>query len=318
MTPETDSPDVLEWLIKGDPSIRWQAMRDLAGAGPRAWKAERKKVATEGWGRRLLAERAPDGHWGGGIYNPKWISTTYTLLLLRRMGLPPNNREARGSCEVLLDLGRAPDGGINFWQKQTPNSETCVTGMVLSILGHFGVDRDYQDTVVEHLFREQMSDGGWNCQFRSGATHSSFNTTDSVLEGLREYVIGGGTLVAEVEEAEEKAREFFLRHRLYRSHRTGNVVRSSFSLFSFPPRWYHDVLRTLDYFAAADAPWDQRLEDPIGVLNKRRKKDGRWVLQNRHGGKVFFEMEAVGEPSRWNTLRALRVLNWWSRQGGSA
>jgi hypothetical protein len=311
-----DDPSVLDWLLEGDPSIRWQVMRDLTGAKPQVWKTERKRVATEGWGRRLLDERAPDGHWGGGIYNPKWISTTYTLLLLRRMGLPPDTQEVRESCEALLDLGRAPDGGINFWQKRTAHSETCVTGIVLSILGHFGVDTDYQDTVVEHLFREQMDDGGWNCQYRAGATHASFNTTDSVLEGLREYVVGGGALSTEAEKAEERAREFFLRHRLYRSHRTGNVVRSSFSLFSFPPRWYHDVLRTLDYFAAADAPWDERLEDPIGVVNKRRKKDGRWVLQNRHGGKVFFEMEEIGEPSRWNTLRCLRVLQWWNRQGG--
>jgi hypothetical protein len=143
--------------------------------------------------------------------------------------------------------------------------------------------------------------------------HSSFHTTINVLEGLREYVEVNGPRASEVVAAEARAREFFLAHRLYRSHRTGDVVNPAFTRFSFPPRWHHDVLRTLDCFRASGASYDERLDDPVGVVLRKRRTDGRWVLQNRHPGKTFFEMEQAGRPSRWNTLRALRVLDWWRR-----
>ena len=143
--------------------------------------------------------------------------------------------------------------------------------------------------------------------------HSSFHTTINVLEGLREYVDLNGSQAATVVKAEARAREFLLAHRLYRSHRTNDVVKPAFARFSFPPRWHHDVLRALDYFRASNAPYDARLEDPVGVVLRKRRADGRWVLQNRHPGKTFFELEQVGKPSRWNTLRALRVLAWWQR-----
>jgi len=150
-----------------------------------------------------------------------------------------------------------------------------------------------------------------------GDTHSSFHTTINVLEGLRSYARKRGRRARETEAAEQRAREFFLRHRLYRSHRTDEVVKPEFTRFSFPPRWHHDVLRTLDYFQAADASFDSRLEDPIALLTTKRRKDGRWILQNRHAGREFFPLEDVGTPSRWNTLRALRVLKWWKRVSGT-
>ncbi len=306
------APDdgVIGWLLEGDPAIRWQVLKDLEDADPGTWRRERETVVGSGWGARLLRVRDAAGTWGGGLYSPKWTSTTYSLIMLRRFGLPSGHPAALEGCALLVDRGASRDGGIDL-STGLNRSETCITGFVLALVSEFGFRSPSTEDIVGYLLREQMEDGGWNCQRYRGATHSSFHTTINVLEGLRVYVETGGLKAAEVEKAESRAREFFLRHHLYRSHRTGEVVKPEFTRFSFPPRWHHDVLRTLDYFRASDAEYDPRLEDPIDLLRRKRGKDGRWRLQNRHPGKVFFEMEKVGKPSRWNTLRALRVLKWW-------
>jgi hypothetical protein len=209
-----------------------------------------------------------------------------------------------------MDRGLTSDGGIDL-SAGLSRSETCITGFVLALVTELGFRLSSTERLIDYLLHEQMPDGGWNCLRYRGATHSSFHTTINVLEGLRGYVESGGVRADQVTAAESRAREFFLKHHLYRSHRTGEVVHPNFTRFSFPPRWHHDVLRTLDYFRASNAPYDKRLQDPIELLLRKQRKDGRWVLQNRHPGKAFFEMEKVGQPSRWNTLRALRILKWW-------
>jgi len=306
---------VSRWLLDGDPAIRWQALRDVIGAAERTVERERQKVAREGWGARLLARQDPEGTWAGGLssdgglYSPKWISTTYTMLLLRDFGLPTTNRQARTACTFLLDGGFQRDGGINYgWRGR---SETCITGMVLSILSHFACDDDRLDTVADHLLEQQMPDGGWNCRRDLGATHASVHTTISVLEGLRLYEMHRGHRVRAVRAAQRRGREFLLVHRLFRSHRTGEIIKPEFTRFAFPPRWHYDVLRALDYFQAVNAPRDQRLAEAIEIVQSTRRDDGRWSLQNRWKGKTYFELERLGAPSRWNTLRALRVLKWW-------
>lgn len=309
--------DVIGWLLSGDPAIRWQTQRDLLGTDRTTWQRGRKAVADRGWGARILREQGANGTWGGGVYTPKWTSTTYSLILLRRLGLEPGHGAALKGCEVLLERGASIDGGVDL-SRGLDRSETCITGFVLALLTHFGIPSPRTEEIVDYLLREQMPDGGWNCLRYRGATHSSFHTTINVLEGLRGYAKGRVERAREVEVAEARAREFFLRHALYRSHRTGNVVKAAFTRFSFPPRWHHDVLRTLDYFRESRAAYDPRLEDPVGVILRKRRKNGTWALQNRHPGKTFFEMEAPGEPSRWNTLRALRVLRWWEAIGGSS
>ncbi len=310
-----DQAAVISWLLEGDPAIRWQVLQDLLDAPPETVAAEQQRIAEEGWGVRLLALQEPSGRWGGGLYSPKWISTTYTMILLRRFGLPAGYPQVQKSCQVLLDEGLSHDGGINYFASLR-HSETCVTGMILAILAQFRYQDPGVSLLVEYLLGQQMPDGGWNCKSFEGAVHSSFHTTISVLEGLWAFEEADPGQRAAVREAQTRGREFLLTHRLYKSDRTGEVVRSEMTRFSFPPRWWYDVLRALDHFQACGAGYDDRLEDAIKLMLGRRKPDGRFVLQNRHAGRTFFEMEKVGEPSRWNTLRALRVLRWWGRASG--
>jgi hypothetical protein len=304
----------IQWLLRGDPAVRWQTLRDLVEAPERTIERERKSVARRGWGASLLSRQDPQGTWAGGmssdggLYSPKWISTTYTMLLLRDFGLPAVNRQARKACTLLLDGGLQRDGGINYgWRGR---SETCITGMILSILSYFEYDDDRLDTIAGHLLEQQMPDGGWNCRRDQGATHASMHTTISVLEGLRLYEKRGRRL-RKVRTAARRGREFLLAHRLFRSHRSGEIIKPIFLRFSFPPRWHYDILRALDHFQVVGAPRDRRLAGAIEIVRASQRDDGRWPPANRYQGRTYFELERGSEPSRWNTLRALRVLRWW-------
>jgi hypothetical protein len=300
---------VIDWLLEGDPAIRWQVLRDLRGASPRAVRREQKRIGREGWGARLLELQYPDGRWAGGIYNPKWTSTTYTLLLLRSLGLEPRHPQALRGCRALLEAGFWSDGGINFFSKQHKRSETCISSMVLAIVCWFGLEDERVDTLAEHVVAQQMQDGGWNCRAMpgyAGAAHGSFHTTISALEALLEYE---RFRPERARAAQARGREFLLVHRMFRSHRTGQIAKPAFTRFVFPARWHYDALRGLDYFRDAGAPLDARLADAFELVESRRLADGRWPTQGRYAGKAFFDLEARG-ASRWNTLRALRVLRW--------
>jgi hypothetical protein len=313
----TNIERTIAWLLEGDPAIRWQTLRDLVGASDAVVERERREVARRGWGARLLARQDERGTWArgkssdGGLYSPKWISTTYTLLLLRDLGLSPSTTRVRKGCVTLLDEGLQRDGGVNYgWGGR---SETCITGMVLSMLAYFEIDDDRVDRLTRYLLAEQMPDGGWNCQRDMGATHSSVHTTMSALEGLRLRELGKRRGARRLRAAQRRGREFLLAHRLFRSHRTGEPMKADFLRFTFPPRWHYDVLRGLDHFQAVGARRDERLSDGIDLVRRNQRADGRWALQHRYKGRVYFELEKVAAPSRWNTLRALRVLKWWER-----
>lgn len=312
------SGPVLDWLLAGDPSIRWRTLRDLRRASPSTVRRERARVAREGWGAQLLALQDPDGRWGGGIYNPKWISTTYTLVLLRSLGLASSHPQAVSAATLLLDTGFWRDGGINFFQGSHPHSETCVSGMVLAVLCWAGVDDARVDSLAAYMVARQMQDGGWNCRSTPGyggnATHGSFHTTITALEALLEYERFRPAQALESRQAQSRGREFLLAHRLFRSHRTGKIVKPEMLRFVFPPRWHYDVLRGLDYFQDAAAARDPRLADAIALVEQRRQEDGRWKAHKGYPGRTFFELEPAGKPSRCNTLRALRVLQWWHRR----
>jgi len=300
----------ISWLLEGDPAIRWQVKRDLLGKPLSEWRAERRKIGSEGWGKRLLDEQNENGMWSRGLYSPKWISTHYTLMLLRRLGISAENEQARKGCKLLIDKGVYKDGGINFFRSMD-HSETCVSGMVLSLWAYFNIPDKRINNLVSFLLKQQMADGGWNCESFNGAKHSSLHTTISVLEGLREYEKMHLEPCQKCVDARLKAHEFLLEHKLYKSDKTGNVIKPQFTRITFPPRWYYDILRTLDYFQECKAEKDNRFQDAMDVLIKK-EKNGQWLMQSQHPGKVYFVLEETGSPSRLNTLRALRVMKWWN------
>jgi len=311
---ETDQT-IIDWLMQGDPALRWQVQRDLLDAKPAAYAKERARVAQEGWGKRLLDLQDADGTWAGAIYGPKYTSTHYTLLTLRRLGLPPKHPQALAACARLLDSDLLPNLGPGFPDRLHAHADLCIAGMVLSMLAYFQSDDPRIHRIANHLIDSQMPDGGWNCRSWRGDTHASFHTTGSVLEGLVEYQRVNPKSRLPLADAQAGGREFLLRHHFYKSHRTGQVVNDSMTRFPSPPQWQYDFVKALDYFQAARAQPDDRASDAIELLLSRRDATGRWPQYRGPSGKYFFQIESVGQPSRWNTLRALRILKWWHNAG---
>ncbi len=308
---DPDMETVQTWLMEGDPSVRWQAERDVLERPERTWKRTRAMVASEGWGKQLLDLQDPEGTWAQGLYIPKWTSTTYTMTLLKRLGLPPDNPQAHIACGVLLDRGDWVEGGISYFDSYTRRgwAERCVNGMLLSVFSYFDVQDDRIDSIAELLIKAPMADGGWNCEDRRGATHSSFHTTISVLEGLLLWKRRTGS--DQADRAIHAGHEFLLDHQLFRSHTTGQVINEAWTRFWFPPRWHYDIMRGLDHLRDAAIPPDSRAQDAIEIVRFRRKPDGRWPKGSQYTGKAFFPLEPGRVPGRFNTLRALRVLRWW-------
>ncbi len=308
---------VIGWLLESDPSIRWQVMRDLTGIPAEEVAAERERVATEGAGARLLALQGADGRWGGAAWNRGWDSTMHVLMLLRDLGLNPASDQA---CRA-VGLVR---GGVT-WKGCGPQEcdgnpffagevEPCINGQVGAVGAYFGQD---VRGIVDRLLAEQLPDGGWNCEAANGSTRSSFNTTICVLEALLEHELRVGTS-PEVTEARLRGQEYLLERRMFRRLSTGEVIHDrkgdyDFTRFAFPTWWHYDVLRGLEYLRRAGVAPDERVAEAIDLVVSKRDGDGRWRLETLYPGKMPVEMdEGEGRPSRWNTLRALRVLNWYS------
>lgn len=308
---------LIDWLMQGDPAVRWQTMRDLLEAPEAEWQAERQRTLDTGWGAQLLAQQDADGIWGGGLYSPKWISSTYTLLELIQIGIPAHHAPARVGAQVLLErmLGGTRD---EAFARRLKEMDRCIVGMLLQIAAYFEIADARTDAVVDNLLDERMPDGGWNCRKgrkmsnRPAPYHSSFHTTANVLDGLRELVEqGGGPRREEILAAEQAARELLLQHGLVYSDRTGQLINPHFARLAYPYRWHYSLLRGLEVFFRAGAPRDGRLQKAVDWLNAKRRPDGLWPLEHPYAARVFFHMERVGKPSRWVTLRALRVLKWW-------
>lgn len=304
--------NVIDWLLEGDPSIRWQVMRDLIHEPAEVVAAERARVATEGWGARLLALQGDDGLWAGNAFSQDRTDTFHVLELLRRLGLDPASPEARRALGRVEEHVTWGDGA--WWDPPWKDNgffegevEPCINGNVVSTGSYFGVD---MTALVERLLGEQLADGGWNCEVENGATVSSFGTTINVLEGLlaHERAIGGSDQVAE---ARRRGEEYMLERRLFRRKSTGELIDPDFLAFSFPTWWHYDVLRGLDYLRDSGFEPDGRIREAVSVVEGHRDADGRWPLEKVHEGEVSVEMDdGEGKPSRWITLQALRVLGW--------
>jgi hypothetical protein len=309
--------NVIDWLLDSDPAIRWQVMRDLTHEPADVIAAERSRVATEGWGARLLELQAPDGRWARMPWSHDWTDTFHVLELLRRFGLDPESEQARRAIGLVREhvIWRHPEfetpwADNRFFEGEV---EPCINGNVVSTGSYFGVD---MTPLAERLLGEQLSDGGWNCEVENGATVSSFGTTINVLEGLLEYerATGDSAKAAEVAAARRRGEEYMLERQLFRRKSTGEVIDASWLQFSFPTWYFYDVLRGLEYLCDAGVKPDDRMAEAIAVVEGNRDPDGRWPLQNVHEGEAHFQMEdGEGQPSRWNTLRAMRVLDWYER-----
>lgn len=316
MTPLADDP-VTSWLLDADPSIRWQVMRDVLCAPSAAVARERARVASEGFGARLLALQAADGRWGGAAWSRGWDSTMHALMLLRELGLDPASEAARTAVGLVREhvtwrgCGPPEAEANGFFAGET---EPCINGQVAAVGAYFGED---VGGLIERLLAEQLDDGGWNCERENGATRSSFHTTICVLEALLEYERAGGGAASEVTGARQRGEEYLLSRRLFRRRSTGEVIEdrkaagADWTRFAFPTWWHYDLLRGLDYLRSAGVEPDERVSDAAGLVEARRATDGRWPLDVRYPGRMPIEIdEGEGRPSRWNTLRALRVLAW--------
>ena len=310
------SPAV-DWMLDSDPAIRWQVLRDLVDAPADVVAAERARVATEGWGARLLELQGEDGQWAGGACFPAegwrrdegqpWTSTLPALQLLCDFGVDPSSDRVRRAAALVRDHCRWEHAGQPFFSGE---AEPCINGRTVTLGTYFGQD---VNGVVSRLRGEQLEDGGWNCEAENGSVRSSFASMINVLEGLlaHERATGGS---AESIAARRRGEEYLLERKLVRRKSTGEIVKPAWLQFSFPTRWHYDVLRALEYFrSVGDAP-DSRMSEAIDLLRSKQQPDGTWLLENTHPGKVHFALEdGDGRPSRWNTLRALRVLGWYEQ-----
>jgi hypothetical protein len=318
------SGQVIEWLLDSDPSIRWQVMRDLLGAAESDWTAERAKVETDGWGARLLACEDQDGQWAGGAFLPSgfdfhewqevgqpWTATAFTLSQLREFGLDPASDRARRAVELIGANSRWDHADEPYWEGEV---EECINGRAVADGAYFGVD---VSSIVSRLAGERLDDGGWNCERANGSVRSSFASTINVLEGLLEYEkANGGT--PESRQARKSGEEYLLERNLFRRLSTGEPADEQFLSFLYPNRWQYDILRALHYFCSAaalsGAAPDPRLGEAVAHVRSKRQEDGTWLLDRSLPGRVWFDLDdGPGKPSRWVTLRAMRVLRWWDR-----
>lgn len=300
--------ETITWLLDSDPSIRWQVMKDLQELDEAAYSIERQKLTDIGWCARLLSLQDQDGLWSGSLYNGKWVSTTYTLYLLKLLGLRPQNPQAIAACEQLFTQGIYKEREIRFSRGQR-HQDLGVTGLVLSLCFYFGYQHDLLSRVVEYLISQQGEGGYWLANNSEATRLYRFETTLLVLEGLRQYRDQHHTKDGGLLDAEVKGQEFLLRHQLYLD--AGKAIKNNWISFSFPPYWFYDVLTALDYFRQSGTHRDVRFQPGIGLVVNKQNNDGRWRLGRKHPGKSYFEMEEQRAPSKWITLRALRVLMWW-------
>lgn len=320
--PRLAAMSVVAWLLDSDPAIRWQVLGDLVDASRDEVAAERARVERHGWGARLLALQGSDGLWDGGACFPAgytggepgqpWTTTMHTLQTLQILGLDPAGEAARRAISLVAEHGRWEHAGQRYFDGEV---EPCINGRTIEAGAYFAVD---VAPIVDRILAERLADGGWNCEAENGSVRSSFDTTMTVLDGLLafERATGGS---ADVREARRSGEQYLLERGLFRRRSTGEVADPAYLDFAFPYYWHHDVLRALDYFRRSGAQPDARMAEAVNFVLAKRQPDGRWLLDRVHPGRVHFALEGgVGQPSRWNTLRALRVLAWWEGRPGAS
>ena len=297
--------DTIDWLLDSDPAIRWQTLRDLTDGSPAAIAAERARVAREGLGAAILACQGSDGAWHRPD-KPDWLPTLFTAQLLRATGADPADPVVAAALARLATGFRWHEqfGAKPFFEGEV---EPCINGGALAIGSYFGHPTE---SLARRFAGEQLEDGGWNCDAPK-STRSSYHTTICVLEGLLEYERATGTS-NEIATVRRRAEEYLLERTLFKRRSTGEVASPAFLTFAFPPRYEYDILRALDYFRAAGAERDARMDEAVNIVAGKQQADGRWLLERSHPEALALPFgESMGEPSRWITLRAMRVLRWY-------
>lgn len=307
--PSAAGRELLAWLLEGDPAVCWQVYRDLLSAGAREVLAQRKRVSQTGWGARLLSCQDADGGWGGALYSKKWVSATYSLLLLKELGVLPCKETLRG-CRLLFENGIYMDEEIRFSKKQQLR-DNGVTAMVLGILCYFEYEDERLHRIASFLLNAQEADGSWLYDKQPAAADYAFDCTLLVLKSLLDYQKRYPGKSGRVKKAMQKGNEFLLKHHLFLDMQSGKPIRSRWTKFTYPSYWFYDVPAALDYFRETGNP-DPRMTEAVNLVLGKQNRDGTWNLQGKYPGKTFFDMEAPGKPSRWNTLRCLRILKWWN------
>lgn len=302
---------VTDWLLEGDPAIRWQVMADLLDEAPDAVARERARVTSEGYGAALLAARGEDGQWAGGAHFPQaeperpgqpWTSTAHVLTELRLLGADPADPRVREAIADVKRVTRWEYDDEPFFEGEV---EPCINGALVTNAVYYG-ELDWR--IVERLLGERMADGGWNCDQERGSVRSSFDTTIAVLEALA--AVESVTDDPRVREARASGEAYLLERDLLRRKSTGEIPKPTYAQFAFPPRHEYDALRALEHFRAVGAVPDERMREALDLVHAKRRDDGTWPLDVIHGGDAVNDYGAVGEPNRWITLKALRVLRW--------
>ncbi|MFB6088356.1 MAG: hypothetical protein ABEK36_01105 [Candidatus Aenigmatarchaeota archaeon] len=318
-------PQVIDWLLQADPSVAFQTKRDVLALPASKWKKDQQLISTQGWGKKLLDQQHSSGKWGikpewtteheqtkgeRGLYSPKYISTHYTLLILRRFEMLPNDHTTCG-CRELAKLSYFQ----SVFDPSISKNDLCIPGMILGIFAHFQFGEEYFDPLLAHFEEMQMEDGGWNCRlgktYSKNVHHFSVNTTLSILESLAILAQNYPKYHNRIKKLRDPAHEVLLEHELYKSHQTGEVIHPNFIDITFPPRWRYNILSALDYFRSIYFPYDDRMADALKIVKNREKK-GFWPKGRQLSGDVYFKLDVPRKPSFFNTLRALRVLKTYT------
>ncbi|MBN9150535.1 MAG: squalene cyclase [Micrococcales bacterium] len=319
----------LDWMLDSDPALRWQVERDLALEPESVWGETRRRVANEGFGAQLLAHQDADGQWAGGAFFPAdfdfqgpeaqdgagqpYTATTWSLNALREWGVDAS--ALAGTAEKLAANSRWEYDNLPYWGGEV---DCCINAFTLANGLWLGAD---VGGLVDWFLEHQMADGGWNCEWVDGSTRSSYHSTLNSLKGLLAFdEATGGT--SQSRSARHAGEEFLLARNLHRRLSTGKTVEHWATRFAYPFRSMYSVLNAADYFRAASlhdrTPPDRRMSEAIDIIRSAREPDGTWIQERRHPGRVWFEMDVpAGEPSRWLTFYATRVLNWWDEHHGA-
>jgi hypothetical protein len=332
----------MEWLLdKSNPSIRYFALRDLLSKSEDTDEvaAAKKAIPESTIVRKILDKQDPRGYWEepNSPYLPKYKSSYWTIMVLSRLGIDRANEKVARACEFIFRF-QHDEGGFSSDSAEKasmeyeyrrrkgktlpPKSEfvsslvyesqlTCLTGNMAAALIRLGYEDDPRlKKALKWLVKVQNADGGWLCPYWKAHVrdkHACFMGTICPAEAFGE--VSENNRTKDMKETVSRAAGFFLMHRLFKAdHHNYSVINKSWLELSYP--WFagYNTLRGLDVLTKLGYSKDERLCDASGVLLQKRQSNGSWILENSPEGRMQANIEKKGQPSKWITMIALRVL----------